>query len=118
MSSPRGAPSAASMIVQSVTVAGRTYELRRNRCGKHNCRTCYGPHLNGEHRPGHGPYWYLIIVHPRGVRRIYVGKELNTQKFLLPDGTLDPAAKNIGLASRRAPAETQAKIEEINHGSS
>jgi hypothetical protein len=41
---------------------------------------------------GHGPYWYLIV--PGGYRptRVYIGKTLDTQRYVRDDGEVDWAA--------------------------
>lgn len=30
--------------------------------------------------PGHGPYWYMVVMRGRRCKRIYIGKELDTRK--------------------------------------
>jgi hypothetical protein len=78
------------MILNRIVVGARTYEQRRNRCGRRNCRTCYGPPGDQGRRPGHGPYWYLILSTRRGIRRVYIGKNLDTARFINPDGSINP----------------------------
>lgn len=85
----QGSPSMPAMIVKTIVVGIRTYECRYNRCGKKNCRVCY--HRSPEYcgPPGHGPYWYLCITQKGRWRRLYIGKELDTAKFIKPDGAVD-----------------------------
>jgi len=100
MSGIKGAPSAESMILNRIVVGARTYEQRRNRCGRRNCQRCYGPPGDQGRRPGHGPYWYLILSTRRGIRRIYIGKDLDTTRHINPDGSI-----NADIFSRAPPAE-------------
>lgn len=85
----KGDRSSESMIKQSLVVGTRTYEQRYNRCGKRNCRTCYHRPADYCGPPGHGPYWYLCITFNGRWRRLYIGKELDTAKFIQADGSID-----------------------------
>jgi len=85
----QGEPSANAMVLQVVHVGDRTYEHRLNRCGKRNCTICYPPDGSGPVRPGHGPYWYLCLPWRKKWLRIYIGKNLDTARFALPDGSTD-----------------------------
>ena len=85
------------MVVQQVTVGIRLYEQRYTRCCKVNCRTCYGRQPDFCGAPGHGPYWYLCYRTDRGWQRVYIGKDLNTEKFILEDGSIN----HHELAGRR-----------------
>lgn len=85
-------PSDARMVVQTVQVGRRTYELRYNRCGKGNCSTCYPVGGRAGQRVGHGPYWYLCASRGRRWMRVYVGKTLNTAIYVTADGGVDWAA--------------------------
>jgi hypothetical protein len=80
-----------AMLSKSIQVGRRTYELRYTRCGKRNCSSCYAMPENYAGPPGHGPYWYLCF--PYGInsqwRRIYIGKELSTNRFVTADGCID-----------------------------
>ena len=89
LSHQKGAPSADSMVIQSLRCHNRLYELRYNRCGKKTCwctRTAHHPTFIGP--PGHGPYWYLIISSNHRCRRLYVGKELDTSKHIGHEGQI------------------------------
>lgn len=74
------------IVAESFHVGSRTYELRWVNCGKSNCRKCTTD--NGS-RASHGPYWYLCV--PKGKKwfRIYIGKHLDTNLHVLPDGKID-----------------------------
>ena len=90
----RGDPSNPRMIVQTVVCSSRTYELRYNRCGKTNCQSCYHRSLDYSGPPGHGPYWYLCVTRKGRSKRIYIGKTLDTSRWVLPDGSIDWAGFN------------------------
>jgi hypothetical protein len=77
------------MVVDTVKVGSRTYEQRWNLCGKKTCTVCYPPHEVAVGRCGHGPYWYLCLQHGRRWLRLYIGKVLNTERYIKGDGTLD-----------------------------
>jgi hypothetical protein len=77
------------MTIQTVDVEGRHYENRLNRCGKPNCTICYPPGGSADGAPGHGPYWYLTVMMKGKFHRFYIGKTLDTRKFVGPDGTVD-----------------------------
>lgn len=76
-------PGKGKAVVESFKFKNRVYELRLNACGKKNCSTCQG------NIPRHGPYWYLCIPWGGKWRRIYIGKELDTTKFIGPNGKID-----------------------------
>lgn len=97
MSHERGAPSNKGMIVQTLTVGTRSYEQRYQLCHKQNCRVCYGPDKPVGIPPGHGPYWYLVLMKGTKRVRLYIGKELDTARFVKPGGEIDWAA----VAERR-----------------
>ena len=78
-----------SHIVRSVPLKTRRYELRYVECGKPNCRPCTRVNPNSPIPPGHGPYWYLIVTTQGTKRSIYIGKELDTMKFITPEGWID-----------------------------
>ena len=65
---------------------GRTYESRLNDCGKVNCLKCGG---EGQRHPSHGPYWYLCLNVRGAWVRIYLGKDLDTKRYVTPDGQID-----------------------------
>lgn len=98
----RGAASDPRMIVDTVRVGARVYEQRYNRCGKERCRKC-NPLKGVEHGViGHGPYWYLCVTQNRKMRRIYIGRQLNTQLFVTADGRVDWAAIRAAKKERAA----------------
>lgn len=80
------APSRSSAVVNSFTQDGRHYEARLNDCGKANCTRCGG---EGKRHPSHGPYWYLCVQRNGRWHRIYLGKELDTRRYVLPNGEVD-----------------------------
>ncbi len=83
-------PGEGPAVVESFRFQNRIYELRRNSCGKKNCATCDGV------RPAHGPYWYLCVSCRRRWTRIYLGKDLDTRKFVNEDGTIaHPAGRTL-----------------------
>ena len=81
-------PGKGKAVVESFKFKGRVYELRLNSCGKQNCHTCLG------NIPKHGPYWYLCVPWGGKWRRIYIGKDLDTTKYIEPDGKVF-SAKSI-----------------------
>lgn len=85
----QGEKSDGRMIVQTLRVGSRSYEQRWNRCGKANCSTCNGASREANKVPGHGPYWYLVVSMGRKVLRVYIGKILNTEVYVMPNGDLD-----------------------------
>lgn len=91
MTNPRAfRPSPQSkMLVTSFITAGRTYEQRFTRCHKLNCTICFPTTQPWPNTVGHGPYWYLCFHHGKGWTRIYLGKVLDTNRFILADGSID-----------------------------
>lgn len=79
-------PGQGPTLVQRVDTGGHVYELRRVDCGKPNCSFC---NLPGGRRASHGPYWYHVARRGHKWLRLYIGKTLNTGKFLTPDGKID-----------------------------
>lgn len=72
---------AGSRLVQSIRDGGALFELSYVKCGKRPCK-CNSDHPDyDQDRPGHGPYWYRVIMTQDGrkVRR-YIGKTLYPQK--------------------------------------
>jgi hypothetical protein len=66
-------------IVQDVTIDGRRYRQTYVCCGK-PCRRCDGTAAEFDAwRPGHGPYWYRIIVTEKKTIMRYIGKELRIE---------------------------------------
>jgi hypothetical protein len=88
----RGSASATSMVAKTVKVGGRMYEQRFVRCGKRNCGRCYPADGEALGRVGHGPYWYLCVTVGRRMRRAYIGSDLDTQRYVRDDGSVDWAA--------------------------
>ncbi|MBA7695814.1 hypothetical protein ES703_104453 [subsurface metagenome] len=83
------APLSTKATVNAFSIGSRHYEQRFNDCGKINCNKCGG---SGPRHPSHGPYWYLCVLAKGAWRRIYLGKELDTTRFVNDDGTIDWAA--------------------------
>ena len=73
-------------VVASLKIGTRTYERRFVDCGKKNCRRC---NKLTHREASHGPYWYLCIPRNKRWLRIYIGKELDTSRFILEDGRPD-----------------------------
>lgn len=97
---PPPEPGVGKAVVESFRFHGRIYELRRNSCGKSNCTVCDG------NRPAHGPYWYVCISRRGRWRRVYIGKELDTSKFVNAAGVLEvPLAKDRPRAPCPTPTE-------------
>jgi len=89
MTHPQHSPSREAMVVQRLEVGLRTYENRYTLCHRRNCSVCYGRQEDYVGPPGHGPYWYLCVTTGRQWTRIYIGKTLDTSRFILPDGSID-----------------------------
>lgn len=103
----KGQESNDAMVVQRVAVGVRHYELRYNRCGKESCTVCYHRQADYAGRPGHGPYWYLSVARGRKWVRLYIGKELDTVKYIGGDGEIDWSLvkkKKVGSKASRAAA--------------
>jgi len=73
-------------VLATLRQGGRTYEQRLNDCGKANCRKCGG---DGARQASHGPYWYLCVLLRHKWVRIYLGKELDTARFVDATGEVD-----------------------------
>jgi len=98
-------------VVQTVRGRLGRYDLIYTMCCRKNCKTCYGETRAVDLPMGHGPYWYLT-VQVRGVpRRLYIGKVLDTTKYMGPDGRVDwpaiVAAKKARSEARRLAAEAK-----------
>lgn len=104
--SPGPDPGTGKAVQESFKFKGRIYELRRNSCGKRNCRTCRGRDAR------HGPYWYLCVPYGGKWRRIYIGKDLDTTKYIGQDGKVDHAM--MGKGSERPKAALSPDNEEAN----
>lgn len=73
-------------LISSFKMDGRVYERSLVDCGKANCSRCRTP----DGRAGsHGPYWYMCATRKGRWRRVYIGKNLDTARFVLPDGHVD-----------------------------
>ena len=109
MKGERGEPSDARMVVQTLRVGERVYEQRYNRCGRLNCNTCYAEAGAGGGRVGHGPYWYLCGAVGRRWKRVYIGKNLNTELYATPGGAIDWNAVKGSRKDRRELARQRAE---------
>ena len=79
-------PRTKNPLVTSFKIGERTYERQLVDCGKKNCSRCRTP----TGRAGsHGPYWYMCALWQGKWRRVYIGKNLDTTRFILPDGAVD-----------------------------
>ncbi len=90
-------PGTGKAVIESFSFHNRIYELRRNSCGKANCTVCNG------NQPTHGPYWYMCVSVSGRWRRIYLGKELDTTKFVDAEGNLQLPPPR-GLPAHQRPA--------------
>jgi len=88
-------------VVASFSAPGRHYEARLNDCGKVNCSKCGGA---GRRTPSHGPYWYLCVQSRGQWRRIYLGKELDTARFITSNGRVDWDAIKAARKKKNATA--------------
>ena len=96
-------------VEQRIVERGVTYEQRWVRCSKGNCSRCQGNAGEQGHPLGHGPYWYIVhFVHGR-VRRVYIGKVLDTSRFRGVDGRINWAAV---YARKRANEEARGRRRE------
>jgi len=84
---PRHSPHSAT-VSQRLRSRGYTYELLWVNCGKPACRSCNGESRAVDLPRGHGPYWYLLAPCRGRPRRLYIGKNLDTSKFINPDGSI------------------------------
>ena len=80
------------MVAQRIQAVNRVYELRYVRCGRLNCHTCFNRGVSYCGPPGHGPYWYLCATRKGRTVQIYIGKILDTSKYMTPEGDIDWAA--------------------------
>ena len=94
-------PGTGQAVVESFSFHDRIYELRRNSCGKSNCTVCEGT------RPAHGPYWYMCVSLKGRWRRVYLGKDLDTSKFVDADGNLHLPPRRALLRPFQPPADIQ-----------
>jgi len=97
-----------AMVVQRVTVGGRYYEQRLVRCGKENCSRCNG----GTKPPGHGPYWYLVVTKGPRTRRIYLGKDLDTRRYVDQEGRIDWRSVERGKQEGAPAAAPVGRVEQ------
>lgn len=93
---PKKPPPNRSCLVDSFRQGRRHYEHRLVNCGKQNCGNCNPPGKTSA--PSHGPYWYLCAQRRGRWRRVYLGKNLDTTRYIDKDGFVDWDA----LARRRA----------------
>lgn len=73
-------------LLNSFRIDSRTYEQQYTDCGKPNCSRCRTPHGR---KGSHGPYWYLCAYKNGKWYRIYIGKNCDTAKHMLPSGEID-----------------------------
>lgn len=93
-------------VVATIKAEGRVYVRQFVDCGKKNCSRCRTP----DGRAGsHGPYWYLCATRRGKWRRVYVGKNLDTGRFMLPDGRIDWQR----IETRQSPVLTMAQAPVI-----
>lgn len=79
-------PGSSSAVVTTFKQGKRTYERRYIDCGKQNCRRC----TTATGRvASHGPYWYLCFARKGKWFRVYLGKVLDTSRFITPAGDID-----------------------------
>lgn len=84
-------PGSSPATVTTFKEGDRTYERKYVDCGKDNCSYC---NTDLGRIPSHGPYWYLCVPKNGVWYRIYLGKELDTKRFVRDNGTIDwPAVK-------------------------
>ncbi len=86
MPTPIPGPLPGNRTTKTFKDRGVTYEQRFVDCNKKNCSRC-----NGSRGAvlGHGPYWYFCVTIRSKWYRIYLGKDLDTARFRLKDGTID-----------------------------
>lgn len=87
MAHKKSASAETTAVQASFVHEGRTYESRLVNCGKRNCSYCHPPDLLP--RPTHGPYWYLCGTRNGRWSRIYLGKNLDTSRYVNDDGSID-----------------------------
>jgi hypothetical protein len=97
MSEPKSPDSSHNPVLSTFKQAGRTYEQRLTDCGKPNCLRCGG---SGPRVASHGPYWYLCVLMNHHWVRIYLGRELDTKRYIAPDGQIDWEALKIWRARK------------------
>ncbi len=78
-----------SMIVNRITVGARRYVLRWQRCPSKGCWCRSGEPHRTTGALGHGPYWFGEFTWAGKTRYVYIGKVLDTDKKVLPDGQWD-----------------------------
>lgn len=79
-------PGSSSAVVTTFREGRRTYERRYVDCGKDNCRRCTTP--TGR-VASHGPYWYLCFLRKGKWFRVYLGKVLDTSRYVTKAGDID-----------------------------
>lgn len=86
MNSTSSNPKPTFPVVVSFKVNNRTYERTFVDCGKKGCSRCQGPHGR---KASHGPYWYMCASKNGKWRRIYIGFNLDTSRYINPNGSID-----------------------------
>lgn len=108
MMQPEKEPKSYSTVQSHFSIRDRHYEARLVDCGKPNCTKCGG---RGRRHPSHGPYWYLCYTHQARWYRQYLGKEVDTSRFVTAHGNLDIIALRAKRRNRRIqPAEKSHEI--------
>jgi len=88
-----------SAVVESFWVHNHRYISRYADCGKPNCKRCGA---TGPRNASHGPYWYLCFTDEHGRwQQIYLGKTVDTSRFVTSQGNLDLAAIRAWRSRRR-----------------
>lgn len=105
MAAPGPTPLHRTTVIGAFVHSGRHYEQRLVDCGKIACTKCGG---DGARHPSHGPYWYLCVSRGKRWTRLYIGKELDTRKFIGPDGSVD-WSRVANRRGRRAPDQHTSK---------
>lgn len=108
MLQPDSQSSHTSAVAESFYVNGRRYISRFADCGKENCKRCGGA---GVRRASHGPYWYLCVTIDGRWVQIYLGKNLDTTRFVTAQGNIDTAA--IAAWRRRPTTRKEFAVSEV-----
>lgn len=86
MSKAPPGPGDSPAVVTVFREGRRTYERRYVDCGKTNCRRCT---TAAGRIASHGPYWYLCFARRGKWYRVYLGKILDTSRFITSAGDID-----------------------------
>jgi len=69
---------------QKINVNGRLFVQRYIKCHKENCWCATGSNPNKADAPGHGPYWYEVILFNKKWIYRYNGKTLKISEVRKP----------------------------------